>query len=172
MRISLQSTKDYVDLTLKALSILAIIAGGGWAYYQFRLFESDADNIQITVSTELLKYSGDFRLLLIHTRPKNIGKVLVTPGKDGLILTVRKLPANLNSGAVDLDKLPVTYTTNILKKYPDGYVLEPGVEYDELVALIVPKDDSVYVAKAVLDLGDKDEVDHTTVTQIEKANEK
>jgi len=170
MRITLQSTKEYVDLILKALSILAIIAGGGWAYYQFRLFETNAANIQISVSTETLKYSDDFKLLVIHSKVKNIGKVLVEPGKGGLVLTVRKLADELKPGAVDLAKAPVVPPgpTNILKRYPDGYVLEPSVEYDEVLALVVPNENAVYAASAVLDLGDNDEVDHTTFARLEK----
>lgn len=39
---------------------------------------------------------------------------------------------------------------------------------DPIYLLIVPKDDSTYVAKAVLDRGDDFEIDHTTITQIEK----
>lgn len=166
MRIDLQKARDWADLVLKMLSVVAIIAGGLWAYYQFQVTETDASNIQLTISTEVVKYSDENRLLLIHIKPKNIGKVLVTPGKDGLVLTVRKFPGDYKPGAVDLDKLSEVHRVNVLKKYPDGYELEPGVEYDEVDALIVPKG-AVYAVDAVMDLGDNTEVDQMHIVQVE-----
>lgn len=166
MRIDLQKARDWADLVLKAVSVVAIIAGGSWAYYQFRVTETNASNIQLTISTEVVKYSDENRLLLIHIKPKNIGKVLVTPGKDGLVLTVRKLPDDYKPGAVDLAKLSEVHKVDVLKKYPEGYELEPGVEYDEVDALIVPKG-TVYAVDAVMDLGDSSEVDQMHVVQVE-----
>jgi hypothetical protein len=52
-----------------------------------------------------------------------------------------------------------------MKRFPDGYELEPGVEYDEIVAIVVPKKSS-FTIKATFDLGE-DEVDHTTVARVE-----
>jgi hypothetical protein len=162
----LPKIRDWVDLILKCLSIVAIVVAGWWALYQFRLTETAAYNVQIAVSAESQAYGNDLRLLLIHVRPKNIGKVLVTPGKLGLVVTVRSIPERLKSGVVDLEELPVFYTGDLMNRFPDGYDLEPGVEYDEVLALIVPKG-KMFSIKAILDLGDDTEVDHTTVTRVE-----
>lgn len=158
--------RDWVDLILKCVSVVAIVVGGSWALYQFHLTETAAYNIQIAVSTESQPYGNDLRLLLIHAKPKNIGKVLVTPGKLGLVVTVRNVPEKLKEGVVELEELPVFYTADLMKRFPDGYDLEPGVEYDEVVALVVPKG-KMFAIKATLDLGDDTEVDHTTVTKVE-----
>ena len=120
----------------------------------------------MTISTEVVRYSDENRLLLIHIKPKNIGKVLVTPGKDGLVLTVRKVPDDYKPGTVDLDKLSEVCEVNVLKKHPEGYELEPGVEYDEVEALIVPKG-AIYAVDAVMDLGDSTEIDQMHVVQVE-----
>lgn len=68
----LQKARDWVDLVLKIMSIIAIIAAGVWAIYQYKITETDASNIQLTVSTEVLKYEGNNRLLLIHTLNRKI----------------------------------------------------------------------------------------------------
>lgn len=161
----LQRTRDWADLLLKALSIFAILVGAGWGLYQFQITETTASNIQLTVSSESQPYSADSRLLLIHIRPKNIGKVLVTAGKEGLLVTVRSIPRGEKNGMLDLEKLPEFYKIDLMKRFQDGYDLEPGVEYDEVVALIAPKG-SMYAIKATLDLGGNTEVDHTAITYI------
>jgi hypothetical protein len=159
----LQKARDWIDVVLKVMSIAAIIAAGAWAYYQFRLADTDASNIQMSVTTEVLKYSGDNRLLMIHVRPKNIGKVMVAPRH--LAVTVRDLPVDLKPGAVDLDKLKERYKADILDRFMGGYEMEPGVEYDEVVTMIVPT--GMYSVGAEMDLGDDYEVDHTTVARVE-----
>jgi hypothetical protein len=162
----LQKARDWADLALKIISSVAIVVGGWWAYYQFRVTDSTASNIQIGLATEIVKYSEDYRLLVIHVKPKNIGKVPVSPGKGGLIVSVRPLPTTLKAGAVDLEKPPELHNANLITRFPDGYELEPGVEYDEVEALVVPKS-GLYAVKATMDLGDNTEIDQTTVTRVE-----
>lgn len=164
--INLQRARDWADLFLKFLSMLAIIAGAAWAYFQFMVTNTTASNIQLTVSTETHHYSPESRLLLIHAKPKNIGKVPVTPANIGFLIDVRVLPNNAKFGALDLESLPEFYKTDLLKRFPDGYLLEPGVEYDEVLALVVPVG-SMYAVKSTLNLEDNTEVDHTTVVRVE-----
>lgn len=165
MLVELQKAKDWADLVLKGVSIAAIIAGGVWAIYQFKITDSDASNIQLTVTTKVLPYSKDKKILLVHARPKNIGKVSVEPKH--FWLTVNDIPSGMPAGAIDLKKLKERYKTDILKGFPDGYELEPGVEYDEVVALIVPDDKSLYSVTGEIDLDEKNEIDHTAVVRVE-----
>jgi len=162
----LQKARDWADLLLKILSILAIMVAGVWAYYQHWVTDTAETNAQVTVSTEYLDYEDDSRLLLIHVKPKNIGKVAFEPGKQGFIVSVRRIPDKHPQGPMELDTFPEIYKTDIVKRFSDEYDLEPGVEYDEIVALVVPKH-SMYAIKATLDLGDGTEVDHTAVARIE-----
>ena len=159
--------RDWSDLLLKVISIIAIALGGGWAYYQFDITETTASNVQVSVTSEYRKYSDSLRLLIVHAKAKNIGKILVQPGKDGFVVTVQRIPPNLNPGPLELEKLPVTYPpVNIVKRFPDGYELEPGVEYDEVAVFVVPSGE-MYAVKATLDLGDTYEVDNTAVTNVD-----
>lgn len=166
LRMDLQKARDWADLLLKSISVLALILGGGWAYYQFLITDTTASNVQLTVSTEYQQLSGDGGLLLIHAKPKNIGKVSVQPGKDGFLIIVRSIDPKAGPSVLDLEKLPEFYKVNLMNRFPDGYELEPGVEYDEVLALVVPKG-SMYAIKATLDLGDDTEVDHTVVAHTE-----
>lgn len=162
----LQSAQDLSDLTLKVMSIIAIILGGWWAYYQFDISRATASNIQVAVTSESKNYDESSCILLIHVKVKNIGKVLVKPNKDGFIVSVRRIPKNLNQGPIELEKMPLMHRVNLLKRYRDGYELEPEVEYDEIVALIVPKS-SMYAVKATFNLSDETEVDQTAVANVE-----
>jgi len=162
----LQKARDWADLLLKSISVLALILGGGWAYYQFSITDTTASNIQLFVSTEYQPYSDDSRLLLIHVKPENIGKVSVEPGKDGFVVIVRSIAPNAGPGVLDLEKMPEVYKVNLMERFPKGYELEPGVKYDEVLALVVPKG-SMYAIKATLDLGDDTEMDHTVVARTE-----
>jgi hypothetical protein len=163
---TLQKARDWVDLVLKLMSIAAIIAAGIWALYQFNLTETTAANIQLEVTADVKPYSANNKLLLIHVRPKNIGKVLVSP--EHLLVLVRDLPKNLKPGPVELNKLRDRYKVDILDRYPDGYDLEPGVEYDEIVALIVPKE-TMYSIYGEVDFDEgQDEIDTTTVARVEQ----
>ena len=161
----LQKAKDWADLVLKVTSVVAIIATGIWAYYNFWVTDTVDSNIELAISTEVFHYSDNDRLLLIHVRPKNIGKVLVSP--DHLTVTVRDLPSNLSPGEVDLDKLNKRYSTDILDRYKDGYDLEPSVIYDEVWALVVPKG-TMYSVRAEIDFDENEnEVDQTAVVRVD-----
>ena len=148
----LQGTRDLGDALLKWFSIAAIIIGGWWTWHIFDIADSGASNLQMNVSTETKPYSIDKRILIVDVQPKNIGKVPIEPGKDGLVLTLRSIPAGLGIGHVAEDKLPLFQEINITKEYDSGYILEPGVEYHEAHAFIVSKDSS-YMIKADFDLG-------------------
>jgi hypothetical protein len=162
--VSLQRARDWADLGVKLLTMVAILVGGYWAYYKFRVTDEAEISAVVAVSAEVLPYSRESCLLLLHVRPKNIGNVPISFGNKGFVVTVRSVPAGSNPGALDLDAQPKFYETDILQRFPDGYDLEPRADYDELVALVVPKG-SMFSAKAVLNLPDGTEVDHTAVVR-------
>lgn len=169
MKFNFQKFKDWVDLSSKVISTLAILIGGYWAFHQFKLFDTDVANVQIFTSVDVFDQDGDNKLLAIHMKPKNIGKVPVEIGKGGLIIAVRKVPMNLKPGPNHLENLKEIYKIDLIKeKFPDGYVLEPGVEYDDIETFVVPKS-STYAITANMLLSDagEDRVDHTTIVKIE-----
>lgn len=92
----LQKAKDWADLTLKTLSSAAIVVAGLWAGGKFLITDEAASNIQVDVSTEVLSNTTDSRLLVVHFKMKNIGKVPVEP--EHLKVTVRDIPEGLKPG--------------------------------------------------------------------------
>ncbi|WP_211474099.1 hypothetical protein [Collimonas humicola] len=165
----LQKARDWTDFLLKSFAIAAIIASGLWAAFEFSATGRSDTNIQVLVSAESRSYTDTQSLLIIHVKPKNIGKIVVRPGEDGLLVTVRKIPGDAKDGIMRLDALPLLYSTDLLKRYLDGYEIEPGAEYDEILTIVVPKG-SLYAVRAELDIGNEDEVDHTTIVRAEAAD--
>ncbi len=83
------------------MTILAIVAGGTWTVWTFFIQRTDVENVSLGVTTDSVEYRGDLRLLVIHVKPKNIGKVLVDPPI--FRLTVRRIPLDLPQWkAIDL----------------------------------------------------------------------
>jgi len=164
--VTLQRARDWADFGVKLLTMVAIVVGGYWAYFQFRVTRTDVTNVQLTVVADVLPYSTESRLLLIHVKPKNVGKVLVDPPQ-AFSVTVRNFPTDVKGGIVDIDKHPNAYPPiDLLRRFPDGYELEPGIEYDELVAIVVPKG-TMYSVKAQFDFDKETEVDHTAIVRID-----
>ena len=72
---------------------------------------------------------------------------------DALVLTLSPLQGQLPPGWVDTRNLVAEETVSLLQNHPNGEVLEPGVEYDDQAAFILPVG-ALYLAQAKLDLGD------------------
>jgi hypothetical protein len=159
---ALEKLRDLADLILKVISIVAILAGGCWAVYQFQLAENTATIMQLTLTSEVQPYGPDTRLLVLHVKPKNIGRTLVKLDKHLFSIVVRKLPSNFTTGHLTLQSLPIYHSENLMKRFSEGYELEPGLEYDELVAFIVQKG-SMYSVKSTLELNDGTEVDQEVI---------
>ena len=145
--------KEWLDISLKAFSIAAIIAGGVWAYYNFDISDTAEPNIQVNLSAETLPYDSNNRILVVHTKIKNLGKVPVDPDEGGITLQLKKVPPSMQVGPVELKNINPIYSINIGKKYDDDYELEPGVEFDEQESFVLPKDDTYY-ANAEIDFGE------------------
>ena len=162
----LQKARDWLDLLLKLLSLVALILLGVWAGHRSWTVASAATKVQIHISTEYRPFSDDARLLLIHAKPRNVGSGSAQPGKDGFVVIVRSIASNAGPGVLDLEKMREVYRVNLTGRFPDDFPLMPGVEYDEVLALVVPKD-ATYAIKATFDLGDDAEVSHTAVARSE-----
>ncbi|MFZ6688482.1 hypothetical protein ACO0K0_12115 [Undibacterium sp. SXout11W] len=149
---------DSTELISKWVTISAIIAGGIWAYYNFLIVDYKLPNAQITLSTEVIDTGGDLRLLVVHIKPTNIGKVPIEIKSDGLSLSLRKIPSgNGKSEQINLDEIkPVFEKKDLLKRY-ESYLMEPAVMYDEVALFYLPKGDT-YAIEANLDLGETGEV--------------
>ncbi len=126
------------------MTILAIVAGGTWTVWTFFIQRTDVENVSLGVTTDSVEYRGDLRLLVIHVKPKNIGKVLVDPPI--FRLTVRRIPLDLPQWkAIDLTPIEPMPPIDLLRHDREGYEMEPGVEYDDIELIVVPKNIVVHV---------------------------
>ena len=161
-----QKARNWANLLLKVISMPAIVVGGAWAYYQFSTVDTAVPNIQLTISIDNQRYSDGLRGLFIHVKPRNIGKVPIEikPGKESFVVTVRKGSNNVGQSALDMENLPEFYKADFMKLFPDGYLLEPDAEHDEVLALVAPK--GSYAIKAMLKFGGNGKVDQTVFARI------
>jgi hypothetical protein len=151
--------KDWSDIALKWISSLGIVAAGAWAYFNWSSADTNAANVELRLTADTSPYGAGCNLLAVHVRPKNIGKVLVQPGKQGIRVSVAEVPRGLPVGAVAAKQLvPLAEEKDLTKRFKDGYEMEPGVEYDELVLFVVPAGMTL-VAQAEMDLGPEGGVD-------------
>jgi hypothetical protein len=147
---------EHIDIVSKWVTILAILIGGIWVYYNFNITDTNKSNAEIAISTEILPYDAKSSLLVIYIKPKNIGKVPIEITGDGITLTLKEIPKDAKVGHIDMEKIPPTLSVpNLVKKY-DGYLLEPGIEYNEVETFVLPHGNT-YLVEAVVDLGDDDE---------------
>lgn len=155
----LQRARDLADLLFKGLSMCAILIVGLWGAYQFWITDWAADSVQLAIASESLPYSANTQLLLVHVKAKNLSKVRVTPGKKGMVIMIRNIPSEAKEGIIDLERQPKFYRAT---RFADGTELEAGVEYDEVLALLAPKN-TLYSVKATFDLDNNIEVNRLAV---------
>ncbi len=131
------------DLALKCVTIIAIVVGGIWAAGTFLLFRSEVENVNLTLSTQQIPY-GELKLLVIHVRPKNLGKVLSSPVT--YRVQVEEISGGLPQGSViERSSLKPIESVDMLRNHPDGYEMEPGVEYDDVEIVPLRKGITVLV---------------------------
>ncbi|KVN23892.1 hypothetical protein WJ63_19340 [Burkholderia pyrrocinia] len=163
MKFQLDKVKPWAEFALTCASLIAIPIAGWWAYHNFSVEDTHEVNPNISVSADVLPYDDDRRLLVVHVRPKNAGKVPIElgGGKRGDIdVEVKVLPPKLANGHLDLGKVPVSFPArNIVSRYEGGYVMEPGIDYDEIETFVVPKR-ATYIVRAEMDHYDDDAPDN------------
>jgi len=122
------------------VQVIAVCIAGYWTYHLHVVTGETDENVNASVEAASLPYSESQRLLIVHFRPKNVGKVAVTyDKKDDARVVVKQIPDNQPAGAVDVDKLPVAYVKkDLFGRYGDEYEIDPGIEYDEVATFVVP----------------------------------
>lgn len=173
VKFELERVKTWAELALTCASLVGIPVAAWWAFHNFSVEDTHEANPNISVSAEILPYDNERRLLVVHVKPRNPGKVPIEldGGKKGDIdVLVKSFPTGLASGLVDHDKLPTVYRAhNIVSRYEGGYVMEPGIDYDEVKTFIVPKG-TTYLVNVEMDHYDDtpdDEVDASAVVKVD-----
>jgi len=162
--------KDVVDIVHKIVTTIAILTAGAWALYTFVIQRTGVWNVALTVTPQIIQYSNTQKLLTVDVALKNVGKVRAKPsGKDGCLLSVRRLAgdakaqnvlaADMRTGTLlrwqDAGESVVT-DVDMLRHYDPGtYELEPGVEYHELEAVVLPEG-SLFLVKVSFSAGTND----------------
>lgn len=128
------------DPVSKWAATLAVVGAGAWAYYQFILGGATDWAINLSLSTEIVRYHDDLALLVVHVRAKNprTGEVTLMSGTDKYELRARKMSLDRPSGTVmapdqGVELVPVM---NLLPK--DGYTFTPGADFDDVTSIVVP----------------------------------
>jgi hypothetical protein len=171
--------KEWGGALLPWVTIVSIFVGGWWAYHNFSITDTAEWNPEIRVSAKVLPYDSKTCLLAVHVKPKNIGKVPIslhggTKGGD-ISLKVSAMPSKHGLGRINENELTKTEEIkSFVKELRGDYILEPGVEYDDLKYFILLKD-GLYDVNAKMDLpydgenpDDGDEVDSSTVVKVPK----
>ena len=141
--IDMHKIKEWSDIVLKLMTILAIPIGGWWAYHNFSITATSEWNPEIRVTTEVFPYDLKSMLLVIHARPKNIGKVpieLYGNNKGDITVQIEELPSEHEIGRIGEKELVQVHEIKSLVAENNGeYDLQPGVEYDDLQYFVVPR---------------------------------
>ena len=121
------------------VQVIAVCIAGYWTYHIHVVTGETDENVNVTIEATSLPYSKAQRLLIVHMRPKNVGKVPVTYKKnDDARVVVKLIPDDHTADAVDVDKLPVAFEKkDLFGRYGDRYEIDPGIEFDEVATFVV-----------------------------------
>ncbi|ANH74348.1 hypothetical protein ACS15_0406 [Ralstonia insidiosa] len=135
---------------------LTVVGGGIWAYYQFVLGGGTDWAINLSLSTEIVRYHDDLGLVVIHVHAKNprMSEVTLEPTTDKYELRVRRLPLDRASGAaIDPDKDgELIRAIDMLPK--EGYTFAPGADFDDAMSIVLPYGTAVTVTADLTYAGD------------------
>ena len=147
--------KGWGSALLPWMTIISIPIAGWWTYHNFSITDTPEWNPEIRVSADVLPYGSNLSLLVVHVKPKNIGKVPISlyggvKGGD-ISVKVSSMPSKHGLGRIIESELTkVEEIASLVKENSGEYSLEPGVEYDDLQYFVVPKD-KAYLVNAQLD---------------------
>ena len=149
----------HADPVFKWSVVLALAVGGWWVFEDYEGADVVLTNPQMQISVDYLDLpagdarAGQYKMAVVHVKTRNLGSAAYTVDPDALVLTLSPLQGQLPPGWVDTRNLVAEETVSLLQNHPNGEVLEPGVEYDDQAAFILPVG-ALYLAQAKLDLGD------------------
>ncbi|MGF6814006.1 hypothetical protein OKW33_000812 [Paraburkholderia atlantica] len=138
----MKSATEIADLCLKVLSCLAILVAGAWGLWVFWVGGADEWQCNVAIETQVLPYSDDMRLLVVHVKsknPRNTTFELIDKDHDSFVLRVRKLAPNAKAGTVfPENEGELLATVDILARLGGDYEFVPGAEMDDMQAIVVP----------------------------------
>lgn len=141
----LTSLQIWLDIISGLITSVGIVAGGAWALSNYIRNRVGKWNLNLSIHPVSIEYTRGDRLLNVCLNLENVGNTCVTPGTKGLVVTIRSIPDNIESGgAVDMDAGELIYRDDIIKKFKrengkySNYVIEPKSIYHEMALVVVP----------------------------------
>lgn len=161
------------DPVSKWTTTLALLIGGGWAFYQFALGGAANWTINLALTTEVVPYHNNLALLVVHVKSKNpTNKEFDFDAPNASFrLKVRKIPDNLKRGAI-ADPEQGELITNVNMLPADGYTFLPNAEFDDVTSVVLPVGSTVTVTADLEQLngsrtkGGKPDYDYVSTSKI------
>jgi hypothetical protein len=154
-----------LDPLSKMAQIGALIIAGIWTYHVRQITGEDEINPEIRLTTGVTAYNQTTRLLSVRVSQKNVGKVPVYADQHGLSVILKRIPDGQPVGYLDMEKQPVLYKNEMLKRYDEGVELSPGAEYEDLAQFVVAPGN--YYVEATLSLPNDEDVNGVAVQTVE-----
>lgn len=130
------------DFALRVATFVALVVGGFWGLWQYRLSGAQDWTTNITIETKVLPYRDDLRLLVIDVRSKNPRTVeieLVPKLGDSYKLRLRKLATDKKANTVfDEDSGELLADIDLLADVGESYVYLPGAEMQDERSVVLP----------------------------------
>lgn len=173
---------EIAELMLKWGSLVALLLGGGWAFYKFVLEGADDWVNNISVQAQVLPYRDDLRMLVVHVKSKNPRNAkFELDRKNGTFeVRVHSIPGNLGANSVlQQGDGALLATANLMPE--DGWELLPYGEFDDIVTFILPVGTIAAVTATMTKANgsttspgtdDSDEVSASTVVRVELDDDK
>jgi hypothetical protein len=163
---SIERVAQYVDIGSKVITSIAILLGGGWAFWTFVITRAGMWNLQLDITSTDVPYDA-CRLLTITVKLRNIGKVMIEPAQErGCTIEIRRLERSLALGEAFKweSAVAVLEETDIISHYEGNYYIEPGAEYREYLSCPVPEG-SLLMTKTVFRGSDSTPITDYSVVQ-------
>jgi hypothetical protein len=138
----MKASFEKADFILRVLTFVALIAGGGWAIYQYELAGATDWTNNVTLDTKVLPYRDDLRLLVVHVRsknPRNYEFRLRSKDGDSFELRFHRIATDKKEKTViDEDEGELLAKIDLMRNTGGEYLLLPGAEMDDMRTLVVP----------------------------------
>ncbi|CAB3810476.1 hypothetical protein LMG28688_07256 [Paraburkholderia caffeinitolerans] len=135
---------EIADFVIRLLTLIAVVSGGVWAWYQYR--ESGATDWQnnLALKTDVLPYHDNLRLLVVHVESKNPRPnkfELRSDHHDSFELRVRRLVPKAAEGQVfKEDEGDLIARSDLLALADGDYEFLPAAEMDDMQVVVIKED--------------------------------
>lgn len=153
---AIKQWKELLGAIQHIVSIIAVVLGGFWVYTEFIMYRTGEWNAELKVKHRVLPHpSSDKVILVADVYFKNVGRIPFQPNEKGLMLYVGEVRVTGDdpNGALPL---PGSVTSCLARvALGEEFTLEPGAEFHESAAVVVPKDKTISVLAKLNSLDDQ-----------------